>query len=267
MGNVSKKRNMIKAHSQSELSYGKRLNENSMIQGVKPEQLQVGRTYYYSGSYTDGDKLSAKLTYRNNNGEIYLFDVIRWSNKEEANTTLSIAFDSLGKYIFTELDSPLTEDYDYAAAEREYHDRADYDAAEKQNDELNELSSDTFKSAIDVSKDMGFDQRTKKLGTLYFHKFIGAPLLGGVISNIETNNSSQSNYRNVVIEVDYRDNQLDGQIKPKDYIYYDIDMDDYGMANYDIERKYAVILAKIALHINPTSKYKEVTKFFKIKGY
>ena len=38
-------------------------------------------------------------------------------------------------------------------------------------EKLNEISSDTFKSAINVSKERGTDKRTEKLGSLYFNKF------------------------------------------------------------------------------------------------
>ena len=48
-------------------------------------------------------------------------------------------------------------------------------------DTINEISSNTFKNAINVSKERGTDKRTEKLGTLYFNKFIGLPLFDGKI--------------------------------------------------------------------------------------
>ena len=128
---------------------------------------------------------------------------------------------------------------------------------------VNEISSDTFKSAINVSKERGLDRRTHKLGELYFNQFIGKPFLDGIISHIDVSNPQQGNYRQVNIEYKH---EVDGQTK-KDYIRYDIDGDIYDIEDYPIERKDAVILSKIAQHINPKTKFKETGKYFKIKGW
>ena len=128
---------------------------------------------------------------------------------------------------------------------------------------VNEISSDTFKSAINVSKERGLDRRTHKLGELYFNQFIGKPLLDGIISHIDVSNPQQGNYRQVNIEYKH---EVDGQTK-KDYIRYDIDGDKYDIEDYPIERKDAVILSKIAQHINPKTKFKETGKYFEIKGW
>lgn len=136
---------------------------------------------------------------------------------------------------------------------------------------LNEISSNTFKKAINVSKERGTDKRTEKLGTLYFNKFIGLPLFDGKISNIISQISKTGNYRIVQVEIDYtRFNPL-GR-KDKDYIDYDIDTDYWNLGtighteNVEIDRKDSVLLSKIALHINQDSKYRETGKYFNIKG-
>ena len=49
-----------------------------------------------------------------------------------------------------------------------------------------------------------------------------------------------------------------------------VNEDDYRINGYpieEIERKDAVILSKIAQHINPNTKYKNVSTSFKLKGY
>jgi hypothetical protein len=135
---------------------------------------------------------------------------------------------------------------------------------------INEISSDTFKSAINVSKERGTDRRTYKLGELYLNKFIGKDLIGGKITNIGVHSPQQGNYRNVSIEITKSVYQDSGYYKGenkilKDYIYYDIDKDIYDVD--EIDRKDAVVLSKIAQHINPDTKYKETGKFFKIKGW
>jgi hypothetical protein len=137
------------------------------------------------------------------------------------------------------------------------------------NPKLNEISPDTFKSAINVSKERGTDRRTYKLGELYLHKFIGKDLIGGKITNIGVHNPQQGNYRNVGIEVTKNVYQDSGYNKGenklvKDYIYYDIDKDIYDVD--EINRKDAVVLSKIAAHINPNTQYKQTSKF-KIQGW
>jgi hypothetical protein len=135
---------------------------------------------------------------------------------------------------------------------------------------INEISSDTFKCAINMSKERGTDRRTYKLGELYLHKFMDKDLIGGKITNIGVFSPQQSNYGIVAIEVTksvYKDNDYnkDENKFVKDYIYYDIDEDIYDIG--EIERKDAVVLSKIAQHINPETKYKETGKYFKIKGW
>jgi hypothetical protein len=135
---------------------------------------------------------------------------------------------------------------------------------------INEISSDTFKSAINVSKERGSDKRTYKLGELFLNKFMGKNLLGGEITNIGVFSPQQGNYRIVSIEITknvYQDSGYNkGENKPvKNYVYYDIDNDTYDI-DYEIDRKDSVVLSKIAQHINPDTKYRETGKHFKIKG-
>jgi hypothetical protein len=137
----------------------------------------------------------------------------------------------------------------------------------KINDFIYEISSDTFKSAINVSKERGTDIRTQKLGQLYFNKFIGKPLIGGEIYDIVVNNPRQGSYRTVTIQVEFKFNS---EVVPDslkyDFIEYDIDKDLFNI-NLEIDRKDSVVLSKIAKHINPETKYKETGKYFQIKGW
>jgi hypothetical protein len=135
---------------------------------------------------------------------------------------------------------------------------------------LNEISTDIFKSAINVSRERGTDKRTYKLGELYLNQFMGKNLIGGEITNIGTFAPQQGNYRAVAIEVTksvYQDSGYNkGENKlVKKYIYYDIDKDIYDVG--EIDRKDAVVLSKIAQKINPDTKYKETGKYFNIKGW
>ena len=129
--------------------------------------------------------------------------------------------------------------------------------------EVNEISPETFKSAINVSKERGTDNRTANLGALYFNKFKGKPLLGGVIENIAVFSPNQGNFTDVNIHIKKG-------VSPESksyYIDYSIDKDNFEMPDAPIERKDAVILSRIAQHVNPETKYKETTKYFRIKGY
>ena len=138
----------------------------------------------------------------------------------------------------------------------------------EQNDNINEISPETFKSAIDVSKKRDLNQRTYKLGQSYFNKFIGKELMGGKITDIGVHAPSQGSYRDVSIEVTKDVPQDNGDTKTKkEYIYYDIDKDTYNDVNDKIDRKDAVFLSKIAQHINPNTKYKKTGIHFNIKGW
>jgi hypothetical protein len=150
---------------------------------------------------------------------------------------------------------------------------------------LNEISSDLFKSAINVSNERGTFKRTQNLGKIYFDSFIGKSLLDGTISNITINTADEkrgkhiqfpppsinfdgSDYSEtiVVIEINYMDSEYIQQYGENRTIIYDIDQDMFDLGNNDeIERRDAVVLSKIALQINPNSKYKETGRFFNIK--
>ena len=122
-----------------------------------------------------------------------------------------------------------------------------------------ELNPDTFKSAINISKQRGTDRRTYRLGGLYFNKFKGKPLFGGEIVEIGVSNPQHANYRQVTIIVKVMENG-----KPKDlFIHYDIDKDLFDVD--EIDRTDARTLSLIAQHINPNTRYK-TTNTFSIKG-
>ena len=138
---------------------------------------------------------------------------------------------------------------------------------------LNEISSDTFKSAINVSKERDLIGRTENLGDLYFHEFIGKPIFeDGVIKSIKIAAYKSMAKRLVAINVEYSNkNQIyhnDDQSFPKqNTIWYDIDSDIYNNVDFKIQRKDAFLLWKIAQKINPDTKYKETGKYFNIKGW
>jgi hypothetical protein len=152
--------------------------------------------------------------------------------------------------------------------------------------QLNEISLDTFKSAIDLSKKRGTDNRTYNLGKLYLNQFMGNDLIGGKITDIGVVNPKDGNYKKVFIEVtksvseyidfgsDYYNKHHNKDVEENIYYEYDIDKDLYDGLDKDfsynvpqIDRKDADLLSKIAQHINPNTKYENRTLYFNIKGY
>ena len=135
----------------------------------------------------------------------------------------------------------------------------------KNNPLLKELSPDTFKSAINKSKERGTDRRTERFGRLFFNEFIGKPLLGGTIKDIYTSSPQQGNYADVVIQVE-KPAKENPEKMDEVFIYYDIQKDDYGLENKQIPVSDARQLSLIAKKINPDTKYKNHTATFNIQG-
>ena len=139
-------------------------------------------------------------------------------------------------------------------------DHGNYWAIDENGNEIKDnlqerISSNLFKSAINVSKERGTDRRTERMGSLFFNEFVGKPLMGGVIEQITVNNPQQGNYRQVSIHVKYNNPESESKYS---FIYYDIDKDNYNFDDRPIDRRDARLLSLIALKINPDSKYKEI---------
>jgi hypothetical protein len=134
---------------------------------------------------------------------------------------------------------------------------------------VNEISPELFKRATDVSRERGQDQRTMKLGQLFFNKFKGKALIGGTITDIRYTKPQQANYEAITIKI-----ELPSSVTPSDtsyptkvrYIDYDIQTDNWDI-NREITRADARILSLIAQHINPDTRYKSGGVGFDIKGY
>lgn len=138
---------------------------------------------------------------------------------------------------------------------------------------LNEISSDSFKNAINLSKERGLVNRTEKLGSLYFKDFIGKPIFDdGIIENIIIVAHKEDSKRLVALDVKYYNkNQTyyndDTNYPKRRWINYDIDNDMWIDVDWEMNRSDARLLGKIAEKINPDTKYKETGKYFNIKGW
>jgi hypothetical protein len=127
------------------------------------------------------------------------------------------------------------------------------------------IKPDVFKRATDISRERGDDQRTMKLGQLFFNKFRGKPLMDGTIEDVSYTKPQQGEYEEVIIKIEVPSSVVPGETKTR-YIYYDVNADQWGI-DKEITRADARLLSLIAQHINPETKYKSGGVGFKIKGY
>jgi hypothetical protein len=130
---------------------------------------------------------------------------------------------------------------------------------------VNEVSPELFKRATDVSRERGQDQRTMKLGQLFFNKFRGKPLMGGIIEDVTYTKPQQGEYEEVIIQIKSPSPVVPGETKTR-YIYYNVRADQWEV-DKEITRTDARILSLIAQHINPDTRYKSGGVGFDIKGY
>jgi hypothetical protein len=130
---------------------------------------------------------------------------------------------------------------------------------------VNEISPELFKRATDVSRERGQDQRTMKLGQLFFNKFRGKPLMGGIIEDVTYTKPQQGEYEEVIIQIKSPSPVVPGETKTR-YIYYNVEADQWEV-DKEITRTDARILSLIAQHINSDTRYKSGGVGFDIKGY
>jgi hypothetical protein len=133
---------------------------------------------------------------------------------------------------------------------------------------VDEISADTFKSAVDVAKGRGENQRASKLGSTFLNSFVGKLLMGGTISKIDIQKPSWGDYFDVTLEVLIPTQGTDGMYDKPKYLYYDVENDDWGMKGKGLEvtRQDARVLSQIAIKVNPDTKYKQGTQHFDIVG-
>lgn len=123
---------------------------------------------------------------------------------------------------------------------------------------MNEISSNLFRTATDITKARGQDRRTVNLGKSFFHSFIGKPLLGGQIGEINYMKPQQGHYEQVQVIIQLPEGR-------QDFLFYDVINDSWEVTN--VSRADARILGAIALKINPKSKYNLPAQHLTIKGY
>jgi hypothetical protein len=130
---------------------------------------------------------------------------------------------------------------------------------------VNEISPELFKRATDVSRERGQDQRTMKLGQLFFNKFKGKSLMNGTIVDVSYAKPQSGDYESVIVKIEVPSSTVPGQ-KNFRFYYYDTAKDQWDI-DKEITRADARLLSLIAQHINPDTQYKSGGVGFDIKGY
>jgi hypothetical protein len=131
---------------------------------------------------------------------------------------------------------------------------------------VNEISSELRNNVISKMKDRGMDKRAEKWTQYYLDKSL-------------TDFKNKEIFDDKLIIYGFRlndkDNTLDisyGSPRNQEYnrthgtIVYYLTTDEYSI-NYEVDRKTARILSKIASIVNPESKYSNGIGDFKIKGW
>jgi hypothetical protein len=146
-----------------------------------------------------------------------------------------------------------------------------------QQNRINEVSSDLFKSAIDKTYEKKQRTRKNNLSKLFLDEFVGEEFDGGVIKNITIHDrrddfTSDSTVINTKLPITLKlhitipeDKRYD-IAKGSKTIDYDYVHDEWTNIPNAISRKDANLLYKIASKLNPDTKYRDRTGFFRIKG-
>ena len=134
---------------------------------------------------------------------------------------------------------------------------------------LDEISPETFKSAIDKSTErtkqqndqnpelIGIDKRAQRLAGLYFKDFIGKPFANGKITKVGI---IEGRILGVTYELpETTPGYREGMMKEHHLFYY-INGDNWVGVG-PISRADARLLGKMAAHLNPNTKYKNYTEF------
>lgn len=136
---------------------------------------------------------------------------------------------------------------------------------------LNEISPETFKSAIDKSNERtqqssvdnrnlnGIDKRAQRLVKLYFRDFIGKPFADGKITEIGIIEGRilGITYESPETRPGYREGLM-----VEHNLYYYFKKDEWvNIKQTPMSRADARLLGKIAAFINPDTKYKNYTEF------
>jgi hypothetical protein len=134
------------------------------------------------------------------------------------------------------------------------------DYLKNRREKINEISSDLFKSAVNVAQEKGEKNRVANMGKTFFNKFIGKPLMNGTIKNVDF-------YVDGLDVIIKRDSKVEPSKNTIKRITYNITNDHWDLSDEEITRQDARIFSLLAKHINPDTKYGKGSAGFRIQGY
>jgi hypothetical protein len=128
-------------------------------------------------------------------------------------------------------------------------------------EELNEISSETIKSAADIAMSQGQPGRVGEMLKTHFYNYIGKQFQDGILTDITV---KRSHFENAIASVSVKYTKEDGS---ENIFYYDSYDDSWNTRKEEIGRREANLLSEIAVIMNPQTKYKIATQNLPIKGY
>jgi hypothetical protein len=132
----------------------------------------------------------------------------------------------------------------------------DREELERKEENLDELSGETVKSAMNQSRDRGQHPRTWRLGELFLHKLQGAELCGGTVNKAYVLNDNDT--MRAIIELRTEEGDATNV--------YDVTNDEWHIRTGAMDRRSARALFKIAQKFNEDTKYANYVDNFQIKG-
>jgi hypothetical protein len=129
-------------------------------------------------------------------------------------------------------------------------------------EKLNEISSETIKSAADIAMSQGQPGRVAELLKTHFYNYMEKPFHDGVLKDIKVKSYGGGSSIDAV-NVLFSNPGLDRD----EYFSYDVRSDLWRLGGHEIGKREAKLLSGIATILNPETKYKIATQNLPIKGY
>lgn len=144
----------------------------------------------------------------------------------------------------------------------------------KEDGSVNELSPATFQSAFHKMNDKNHVRRAEELSKNFFREFVGMPLMGGKITVVGGLDHTGINRENIIVAIK-TDKQNPPGVRPgivSNVVHYDVADDEFDIdrpnSQTEVSRQDIRVLSKIAVKINPNTKYKSGgTHNFKVNFY
>jgi hypothetical protein len=131
---------------------------------------------------------------------------------------------------------------------------------------VNEISSELRNNVISKMKDRGMDKRAEKWTEYYLDKSLTDFKNKEIFDDKLIIYGFRLNNKDNTLDISYGSPRNQEYNRTHGTIVYYLTTDEYSI-NYEVDRKTARILSKIASIVNPESKYSNGIGDFKIKGW